>query len=142
MPAAQSYQERPDLSSAECATALGSPYKAFCEASLALSEHSLLQPDVIVAIGGTDSRYYEIDDLAIVIEVADSTAARDLGLKCAMYAAQAVSEYWVVALPTGEVHQFWEPGVDGFAARRTVPFEGELTSATMPELTIDGRGIL
>ena len=122
--------------------ALGSPYKAFCEASLALSEHSLLQPDVIVAIGGTDSRYYEVDDLAIVIEVADSTAARDLGVKCAMYAAQGVPEYWVVALPTAEVHQFWEPGVDGFAARRTVQLEGEVTSATMPDLTIDGQGIL
>jgi Uma2 family endonuclease len=122
--------------------ALGSERKAFCEASLALPSHNLSQPDVIVALGGVDERYYELRDVAIVIEVADSSAARDLGAKFTMYAAQGVPEYWVVALPTGELHQFWAPSDDGFAERRVVPLAGELRSATMLELAIDGRGIL
>lgn len=121
---------------------IGSRYEAFSESSLALPSHDLPQPDVIVARGGSDDRYYEVGDLAIVVEVADSTVARDLGVKCALYSAHGVPEYWVVAVASGEVHQFWDPGVDGFAARRMVPLEGELTSATMPELAIDGRGIL
>ncbi len=121
---------------------LGSAFEAFSESSLALPSENLPQPDVIVALGGADERYYEVRDLAIVIEVADTTVARDLGAKCAMYAAEGVPEYWVVAVPTGEVHQFWAPARDGFGERRTVALAGPLESATMPGLAIDGTGIL
>lgn len=122
--------------------ALDSPYTAMVEPTLALPPHNLPQPDVMVTNAPLARAYFPLDRTAIVIEVADTTLADDLGVKCAMYAAQGVPEYWVVALATGEVHQFWGPGPDGFVEWRTVPLEGELTSATMPELTIDGRGIL
>lgn len=122
--------------------ALGSELEAFCEVTLALSPHNLPEPDVIVAMGGTDERYYELRDIAIVIEVADTSVDRDLGAKCAMYGRKRVPEYWVVALPTGEVHQFSAPCDTGFAEHRIVAFSGEISSATMPDLTIDGRDIL
>lgn len=121
---------------------LGSAFSAFTEMSLALPSHNLPQPDVAVAIGGSDDRYYELGDVAIVIEVADTTIARDLGAKRTMYSAQGVPEYWVVALPSAEVHQFWSPSDAGFGDHRVVPLAGEIRSATMPELAIDGRGIL
>ena len=121
---------------------LGADLMAFTEASLALPTDNLPQPDVIVATGGLEDRYYEVGDVAIVIEVADTTIARDLGKKAAMYAAQGVPEYWVLALPTAELHQFWSPSPDGFGDRRTVPLAGDLRSATMPDLAIDGRGVL
>lgn len=121
---------------------LGSRFSAFNEMSLALPSHNLPQPDVAVAIGGVDERYYEIGDVAIIVEVADTTVSRDLGRKRAMYAAQYVPEYWVVALPKAEVHQFWAP-VDGvFGASRILPLDSEIRSATMPELAIDGRGLV
>lgn len=122
--------------------AIGSDFAAFSEATLALSPHNLPEPDVIVAMGGLDDRYYELRDVAILIEVADSSIARDLGAKCTMYAQETIPEYWVVALQTGEIHQFWKPGGAGFGEHRVVPLAGEVRSATMPELTIDGRGIL
>lgn len=122
--------------------AIGSDFAAFSEATLALSPHNLPEPDVIVAIGGLDDRYYERRDIAIVIEVADSSITRDLGAKCAMYAHETVPEYWVVALQTGEIHQFWKPRDGRFGDHRVVPLAGEVCSATLPELTIDGRGIL
>lgn len=121
---------------------IGSAFSAFGEMSLALPSHNLPQPDVAVAIGGLDDRYYEIGDVAMVIEVADTTVRRDLGAKRAMYAAQGVPEYWVVAVPNAEVHQFWSPSPEGFAESRVVPLAGEIRSMTMPDLAIDGRGIL
>lgn len=122
--------------------ALASDYTALVEPTLALPPHNLPEPDVLVTNAPLARDYYRLDFAAIVIEVADTTLADDLGVKCAMYAAHGVPEYWVVALPTGDVHQFWAPSSDGFGERRTVSLEGEVTSATMPELKIDGRGIL
>jgi hypothetical protein len=58
-----------------------------------------------------------------------------------MYARKHIPEYWVIGLPTGEVHQFWDPDDTGFAEHRVVPLTGELRSATMRDLAIDGRGI-
>lgn len=38
-------------------------------------------------------------DAALVVEVADTTVALDLGRKAAAYAAGGVAVYWVVSLP-------------------------------------------
>lgn len=122
--------------------ALGSKFSAFGESSLAFPSRNLPQPDLIIATGGLEERYYEIGDIALLIEVSDTTVRRDLGVKRTLYARQGVPEYWVVALPTAEVHQFWSPNADGFVESRVVPLSGELRSTTMPELAIDGRGIL
>lgn len=122
--------------------ALDSDLSAYNEASLALPSHSLPQADVVVAKGGRDDRYYEPADIAIVIEVADSTAKRDLTVKRVLYAEGGIAEYWVIEVSTGQVHQFWSVENGSYVDTRSMPVNREIGSATMPELTIDGRGIL
>lgn len=122
--------------------ALGSDFSAYNEASLALPSHSLPQADVVVAKGGHDDRYYEPADIAIVIEVADSTAKRDLTIKRALYAAGGIAEYWVIDVSRGLVHQFWKIENGIYDDTRSISLNGEIRSATIPELSIDGRGIL
>ena len=114
------------------------------EAALALSGHSLPEPDVLVAqlADSDDQRYFDIRDARIVVEVADTTLQQDLGRKRVLYGQHLVPEYWVVDIAGGRVHQFWSPAEQGFAASRIVPLAGELRSLTIPDLAIDGTGIL
>ncbi len=61
-----------------------------------------LYPDVVV-LRGTPDDYAEHSpgpaDALLVVEIADSTLAFDLGRKAQLYAHGGVKEYWVVSLP-------------------------------------------
>lgn len=62
------------------------------------------------------------DDLALVVEVAQTSLARDKGLKRVRYAAAGIPEYWVVDGDRAVVHVYREP-VDGdYALISTVRF--------------------
>ena len=123
-------------------TAAGSPYSAFVEPTLALPPHNLPQPDVVVACRPAERDYFRLNHCALVIEVADSTVAGDLGPKQTMYAANGIPEYWVFDVVGGKVHQFWSPADGIYRERRAVRIGAPLTSATVADLTIDSAGIL
>ena len=122
---------------------LQSSYDAFVEPTLALPPHSLPEPDVVVAnLSPIEKDYVRLRHVAIVIEVGASSLKGDLGVKRRMYAAQGVPEYWVVDVKRRKVSQFWTPRDGTFGDERVVSLAGELRSLTMPELAIDGNGIL
>jgi Uma2 family endonuclease len=58
----------------------------------------------------------------LLVEIADSTLRRDRVLKPASYAPAGVAEYWVVDLKGRSTRIFTEPGADGYARYRDVPF--------------------
>ena len=116
--------------------------EALVEPTLSLPPHNMPQPDVLIA--RTDARdvYFGLQDAALVVEVGASSLRSDLGVKKLMYAEQGVPELWVVDVAGRHVHQFWSPAGGDYAETRVVPLAGELRSATMPDLAIDGSGIL
>lgn len=60
--------------------------------------------------------------LLLVVEIAETTMARDMGMKRALYAAAGIPEYWVVDGKRGGVHVHREP-IDGdYALIDTVRF--------------------
>ncbi len=123
--------------------ALGSGLEAFVEPTLALPPRNMPEPDVVVAsVPPDENDYFRLQHMVLVIEVGASTLRSDLGTKRKMYAAQGVPEYWVVDVYGREVHQFWTPRDGAFQNQQVVPLAGELRSLTMPELAIDGTGIL
>ena len=122
--------------------AMTSPLMALSEASLALPPHSLPNPDILIARAVADRSYFRVEQVAIVIEVSDSTLRRDLGGKRTLYAVNSIPEYWVVDVDGRQVHQFWTPADGSYVDIRVVPLAGALQSATLADLTIDGHGIL
>lgn len=119
-----------------------SAYEAIVEGSLALSAYDLPDPDILVAIATGDRDYFRIEHVALVVEVSDSSLRYDLRDKRDLYAINGVAEYWVVDVTTRQVHQFWSVGKGVYAENRAVPLDGTLQSMTMPDLVIDGGGIL
>lgn len=64
---------------------------------------SVLIPDLSVFPAGTDARGMTIDRALLIIEVVDSTEARDRTLKLPRYAAAGVGEVWFVQAPARAV---------------------------------------
>ena len=122
--------------------ALGSPMEAIVEGSLALSASDLPDPDIVVGSFTPVRDYIRVEQVALVIEVADTSIRHDLGEKRELYAVSRVPEYWVVDVIARQVHQFWSAGIGAYEESRVVPLDGELRSATVPDLAIDGTGIL
>ncbi len=120
----------------------GSPFDAYVEPTLSLPPFNMPEPDVMVARHDPAQDYFGIRDVAIVIEVGASSLRTDLGSKRDMYAHQGIPEYWVVAVDAREVHLFWAADDGTYLEQRTMPLAGPIASATVPDLTIDGRGIL
>lgn len=78
------------------------------------------------------------EDVILVIEVAETTIARDMGMKRAKYASAGIGEYWVVDGARSVVHVFAEP-VDGeYASISTVRFGSPLAvPGSARTITID-----
>ena len=66
---------------------------------------------MIVAGGSRDytKRHPSAKEIGVVIEVADSSRVRDLGLKKRLYARSKVTEYWVLDLTKSRLEVFTEP---------------------------------
>ena len=86
------------------------------------------EPDVLVLRG--EPRDYEgrdpdpQADVALVVEVSDSTVRFDRGTKTGLYARYGVPEYWIVNVPGRTLEVRREPRAEGYAETR-VYAEGE-----------------
>lgn len=123
--------------------AINSPYCVFSEPSVRLPPRSMPKPDIgIIDDRLVDRGYYHVSTAIFFVEVSDTTLKFDLGRKRTIYAKSGVPEYWVVGVEDRVVWRFWLPDSGQFTGKDEIPLEGELRSVTMPELAIDGSGIL
>jgi len=110
------------------------------EKSLRLGRWWRPQPDLAV-VRGPDTAYAArsptVADVALLIEVADTTYAKDRGAKWRRYAAAGIPAYWIADLGKRRVEVFTGPTGRGKSARyQDVVAYGE--EAEIP-VAIDGR---
>ena len=70
------------------------------------------EPDVVVVRGNTRDyldRHPGSQDLALVVEIADSTLERDRTSKKRLYARAGIPVYWIVNLPEQKLEVYTEP---------------------------------
>jgi len=70
------------------------------------------EPDLAIAKARED--FYAVGhptpaDVYWLVEIADTSASRDLGTKAMLYGTAAIPEYWVLAIATQELHVFRDP---------------------------------
>lgn len=97
------------------------------------------EPDVAVLtrpVADFPTRNPSPSEIVLVVEIADSTRARDLGEKARLYARARIAEYWVLDLVRRQLHVHRHP--EGGAWReRTVLSEGEsVTPASASRVTL------
>ena len=66
------------------------------------------------------SSHPTLEDIFLVVEIADSTLTYDLGEKAAMYARAGVPDLWVIDLRGGRIVVHREPTPDGYASVQTI----------------------
>jgi Uma2 family endonuclease len=97
------------------------------------------EPDGALARGDDKAfakRHPGPDDVALIVEVAESSLARDRGEKADIYGRAAIAFYWIVNLVDGLVEVYSDPNPSGgYRSRR------ELRSGDRVPVVLDGREI-
>jgi len=75
-------------------------------------------------------------DIALIVEVSDTTLEHDLGPKAGLYARAGIQEYWVLDINARVIHQHREPSLEGYRSLRTVTGSSVLSPLAKPEATL------
>jgi Uma2 family endonuclease len=106
------------------------------EQPLAIPFINELEPDLVIVSGSRDdylNRHPIPDDVALLVEVADSTLERDRGAKLLAYSRGGVQVYWIVNLIDGQLELYTRPSATGYTEKRVIDSNGEAA------LLIDGK---
>ncbi len=110
--------------------------KVATETPLNLASDLAPEPDIIVFPATLKAPDVDGNSVLLVIEVADSSLAYDLGTKPPIYAAQGVREYWVINAQTLETTTHRDPIGDGYRTTATVGAGTRLAPQLAPELAL------
>ncbi len=115
--------------------------RVFSQSPFAALDSSEPDPDVaIVPLG--DYHHEHASEAYLIIEVAQSSLARDRGQKQRIYARAGVPEYWIVDVEGRAIEVHREPGYEGYAVREVVGYEGSLAPHAFPDVVVEVRRIL
>ena len=115
---------------------LALPFRALVEASIALSDHDVLEPDLLLTSEPEGEGLVPLATIPLVIEVADTTLRNDLGRKLTIYAREGIPEYWVVDVENRVIHQHWRPAGAAYGECRQIAFGTAIDAATVAGLTV------
>ena len=115
------------------------PLEVFGELTAELSPFDGPLPDITIldsVIAASATQGAPKAALRLIVEIADSSARRDLGKKRKLYASRDIPEYWVVVIPKGTIERFADP-VDGDYKRHdSFAFADAVDSVTLPGVGI------
>jgi Uma2 family endonuclease len=110
--------------------------RVYASGSVLMTDDSVPEPDVSIG-ENNDKGVLPLEKLRLAVEISDSTASTDLGVKLALYARAGVREYWVFERETATIHQFWKPASSGYTRSRKQPFGARIEAETLKELAIE-----
>lgn len=87
------------------------------------------EPDIAVVTRKRYTRHPLPEDVLLVVEVADSSVAMDLGEKLALYAEAGIEDHWVVNIPSRVIHVYRSPQRDAYQDVAT--YRGDDTIAAL-----------
>jgi Uma2 family endonuclease len=100
-----------------------------------LDIESLPQPDLVLCrLGRYRDRHPITTDIFLVIEVADTSLAFDLGEKRALYSDAGIAEYWVIDVKAKKLTRFLQEGkklVEGPVS------SSRISPIALPDVSID-----
>jgi Uma2 family endonuclease len=101
---------------------------------LAASTYTL--PDILVWPRSISIAQLRGPDALLVVEIADTSLGKDLGIKRRLYAAHGVREYWVIAAATRATTLHRLPAQGDYTDVREVDAQSILTPQLLPALAI------
>lgn len=77
-----------------------------------------------------------VDDVLLVVEVAESSLAYDCGEKADLYAAAGIKEYWVINLPDRSIEVRRDPGSGRYRSLQTHTADDEVRPLAIAKLVL------
>jgi len=77
-----------------------------------------------------------VADVALIIEVADSSLRFDLGTKLRKFAGAGIPEYWVINLKANRAHLFCDPLAGGYRKQRIAVATETISPREYPNVAI------
>ncbi len=106
---------------------------------VALDEFSEPEPDLWVAKSRPDfykNAHPRPEDILFLIEVADSSLAKDRTVKLPLYAAAGIPETWIVNLEEECVEIYTEPSAEGYGQVKVFRKEELIQTAWVEKLSV------
>lgn len=104
-----------------------------------INEHSQPEPDIAVVMLPL-RRYLEhhplVDEIFLIIEVADATLTFDTERKAALYAQAGVTDYWVVDVGDRQVYIFREPVAGTYTNKSVLSENCTIKPLAFPEIEV------
>ncbi len=110
--------------------------KVATETPLKLAADNAPEPDIIVFPASLKAPDVDGASVLLVIEIADTSLAYDIGTKAPIYAAQGVREYWVINANTLETTIHREPIGSAYRTVTTAGADMRLIPHLAPELDV------
>jgi Uma2 family endonuclease len=82
------------------------------------------------------------EDTLLIVEVADTTLAHDIGDKARVYARAGILEYWVIDLESSRLRIFRDPDGEEFRQIRIVEAGDTVSLCSLPELEFQVADLL
>ena len=104
-----------------------------------LGNDSEPEPDLAVVRFDADEysfRHPEVPDIYLLIEVADSTIAKDRNQKARIYAKNRVLEYWILDLQKRQVYVFRQPEEGIYREKLILNSDDSITMQAFPDVAI------
>ena len=106
------------------------------QGSFAASDDSEPEPDLALYPPGPYRRVHP-SEAWLIVEVADSSLAKDSGIKKRLYASCGVEEYWVVNLPARRVEVYSDPDGDTFRSQAEYKNGASIRLRHFPDIAIE-----
>ena len=104
-----------------------------------LGEHSEPEPDVAL-LAPDEQEYLERDptpqEILYVLEIADTTLAKDRTIKAQLYAQAGLIQYGILNVNTRELEDYRDPDADGYRTKHTYRADESFTLVAFPEVRI------
>lgn len=117
-------------------TATPASLGVFVEASLTLSERTLVEPDLAVWPTELGTQDVRAPDVLLVIEVAVSSIAYDVGQKARLYARAGLRDYWVVDAIRRTIRVHRAPSGGAYADVEEYGAEDAVPALLLPGLNV------
>jgi Uma2 family endonuclease len=111
-------------------------YAVSVQNPVTIGEYGELQPDLTLLERTPHRRLPGPDDVALAVEVSDSTLSYDKNIKLPRYAQSGVPEVWIVDLENHKVEVHSKPSEENYRESKSFGPGESVTSANVEDLSV------
>jgi Uma2 family endonuclease len=121
------------------------PFLIITQDPIQLNDFSEPEPDCAIASGTVldyADRHPNPSDIALLVEVADSTLKYDTQVKDKIYAQSGIADYWVLDVKSRQLHVFRNPTAKGYGSHLILAEPNQVSPLAFPSISVSLTGIL